>query len=325
MLHLRAGLRLHALLRGRRKNRVASNRSSGEDVATIVSEVAMRSLSKDYARVEAAIHYLDRHFPRQPDLAEVARSLHLSPFHFQRMFRRWAGISPKRFLQYLSLDYAKRALSESGNVLDAAYAAGLSSPARLHDLMVNLEAVTPGEFRLQGAGAQIAWGIHPTPFGECLLAVTARGISDLIFFEKGQRDSALHALRRRWPKATLKNDSRQTKPYIHKLFAPVNHSQFSLFVKGTNFQIKVWEALLRIPPGAVATYEGVATLAGFPRAARATGRAIADNPIAFLIPCHRVIRKTGLPGGYRWGAARKRALLAWERARFGAPETLPRD
>ncbi len=277
----------------------------------------MRSPADDYSRIEAAIHYLDRSFPRRPTLAEVARSLHLSEFHFQRMFRRWAGISPKRFLQYLSLDHAKRALCESPNVLDAADAAGLSSSSRLHDLMVSLEAVTPAEFKAQGAGLDILWGFHPTPFGECLLAVTDRGISDLIFVEKGRR-AAWRALRRRWPKAALKQAPRQTRTYVQKLFARANHRgrrKFYLFVKGTNFQIKVWEALLRIPPGTVSTYENVAAEVGRPGAARAAGRAIGGNALAFLIPCHRVIRKTGLPGGYRWGATRKRAMLAWEKAR----------
>ncbi len=274
----------------------------------------------DYARVEQAIHYLDQSFPRKPSLEELAHHVHLSRYHFQRVFRRWAGISPKRLLQYLSLEEAKRALAASPNILEAADAAGLSGPGRLHDLLASFEAVTPGEFKAQGAGLEIAWGFHSSPFGECLMAVTARGISDLMFVQNSGRREALRALRVRWPKASLRHDPQRTQSYAEKIFSRSPRTrprELPLLLKGTNFQIKVWEALLRIPPGAVTTYEKVAVVAGRPGAARAAARAVAVNPIAFLIPCHRVIRKIGLPGGYRWGATRKRAMLAWERARFG--------
>ncbi len=276
-------------------------------------------MSHDYARVEQAIHYLDQSFPRKPSLEELAQHVHLSRYHFQRVFRRWAGISPKRLLQYLSLEEAKRALAASPNILEAADAAGLSGPGRLHDLLVSFEAVTPGEFKAQGAGLEIGWGFHPSPFGECLMAVTARGISDLMFVQNGGRREALRALRARWPKASLRHDAQRTQSYAEKIFSRSPRArprELPLLLKGTNFQIKVWEALLRIPPGAVTTYEKVAVAAGRPGAARAAARAVAVNPIAFLIPCHRVIRKIGLPGGYRWGPTRKRAMLAWERAHF---------
>lgn len=276
----------------------------------------MRSPSEDYRRIEKAILFLDEHFPAQPSLEEVARNVDLSSYHFQRLFKRWAGISPKRFLQFLTLDYAKCALQESTSVLDATYAAGLSSPSRLHDLFVAAEAVTPGEFRKQGAGLKILYGFHPSPFGECLMARTERGICALFFVLRDNRQEALERLRRRWPAADLIRDAKATEPLFKRIFSGNGRkSKVPLDLRGTNFQIKVWQALLEIPPGAVASYEKIAECIGKPSAARAVGTAIAQNPVAFVIPCHRVIRKVGAIGGYHWGEARKRAMLAWEAAR----------
>ena len=276
----------------------------------------MQSRPEDYSRIEKAIHYLDERFPAQPDLSEVAKSVNLSAFHFQRLFKRWAGISPKRFLQFLMLDYAKHALGQSGNVLDAAYAAGLSSPSRLHDLFVSVEAVTPGEFKKRGAGLRIAYGFHPSPFGECLLAATERGICAMSFVTRGNRKEVLKDLLRRWPGAQLVEDSKTAGRYLGRVFPKSNHhAKLPLDLRGTNFQIKVWQALLEIPPGAVVPYEELATRVGNPKAFRAVGSAIGQNPIAFIIPCHRVIRKVGSIGGYHWGTERKRAMLAWEAAR----------
>ncbi len=276
----------------------------------------MQSRPEDYSRIEKAIHYLDERFPAQPDLSEVAKSVNLSAFHFQRLFKRWAGISPKRFLQFLMLDYAKHALEQSGNVLDAAYAAGLSSPSRLHDLFVSVEAVTPGEFKKRGAGLRIAYGFHPSPFGECLLAATERGICAMSFVTRGNRKEVLKDLLRRWPGAQLVEDSKTAGRYLGRVFPKSNHhAKLPLDLRGTNFQIKVWQALLEIPPGAVVPYEELATRVGNPKAFRAVGSAIGQNPIAFIIPCHRVIRKVGSIGGYHWGTERKRAMLAWEAAR----------
>ena len=276
----------------------------------------MQSRPEDYSRIEKAIHYLDERFPAQPDLSEVAKSVNLSAFHFQRLFKRWAGISPKRFLQFLMLDYAKHALEQSGNVLDAAYAAGLSSPSRLHDLFVSVEAVTPGEFKKRGAGLRIAYGFHPSPFGECLLAATERGICAMSFVTRGNRKEVLKDLLRRWPGAELVEDSKTAGRYLGRVFPKSNHhAKLPLDLRGTNFQIKVWQALLEIPPGAVVPYEELATRVGNPKAFRAVGSAIGQNPIAFIIPCHRVIRKVGSIGGYHWGTERKRAMLAWEAAR----------
>jgi len=276
----------------------------------------MPSMSEDYSRIEQAIHYLDERFPDQPDLNEVAKSVSLSPWHFQRLFRRWAGISPKRFLQFLMLDYAKYALVRSGNVLDAAYAAGLSSPSRLHDLFVSVEAVTPGEFKKRGAGLRIAFGFHPSPFGECLLAVTERGICAMFFVTAGNREEVLNDLHRRWPAAEFVEDPKTTGGFMDRIFPRSNYrGKLPLDLRGTNFQIRVWQALLEIPPGAVLPYEELAARVGNPKASRAVGSAVGQNPISFIIPCHRVIRKVGAIGGYHWGTDRKRAMLAWEAAR----------
>lgn len=281
----------------------------------------MQTMSDDYTRIEKAIHYLDERFPGQPDLNEVAKSVNLSPFHFQRLFKRWAGISPKRFLQFLMLDYAKQALEHSGNVLDAAYAAGLSSPSRLHDLFVSVEAVTPGEFKKRGAGLRIAYGFHPSPFGECLLATTDRGVCAM-YFVTSNRESVLNEVRRRWPGAEFVEDSKTTGKYLDRIF-PRNGrpEKLPIDLRGTNFQIKVWQALLEIPPGAVVPYEDLAARVGNPRATRAVGSAVGQNPIAFIIPCHRVIRKVGAIGNYHGGVDRKRAMLAWEAARTVGEES----
>ncbi|HLA97906.1 MAG TPA: methylated-DNA--[protein]-cysteine S-methyltransferase [Anaerolineales bacterium] len=283
---------------------------------------------QDYRLVEQALHYLEDHYLEQPSLKEIAGHLHLSEYHFQKLFTRWAGISPKRFLQYLSKEHAKRLMAESASLLEAAYESGLSSPGRLHDLFITTEAVTPGEYRKQGEGLEIVYGIHPTPFGECLLAATSRGVTDLIFVEGDDRWSALEALRRRWGRAGLRQDDEQTSWLVEQIFKPLSgggQGSLALHLKGTNFQIKVWEALLRVPPGSLVSYEQIAALIGQPRAARAVGSAIAANPLPVLIPCHRVIRKLGEFGGYRYGVARKKALLgremayAGEYASWGAP------
>lgn len=268
-------------------------------------------LSADYYRVERAIQYIQKNANKQPSLKEVAESVNLSEFHFQRLFTRWAGISPKRFLQFLTKENAKALLRQS-SLLDATYSAGLSSPSRLHDLFVQCEAVTPGEYKLHGAGMQINYGFHPTPYGECLLATTERGICFLAFVTDEGRSAALQAMKTEWKKAEWIEDTASTKHHIHAIFSPGMKSTIKLQVRGTNFQIKVWEALLRIPPGQVASYEGLAEVIGEPSATRAVGNALAHNPIAYLIPCHRVLRKVGDFGNYRYGQARKKAMILRE-------------
>lgn len=273
----------------------------------------LQTAARDYARIEQAIRFLDAHFQDQPELIEVARAVGLSEYHFQRLFRRWAGVSPKRFLQYLTAAYAREQLRRQG-VLEAAHASGLSGPGRLHDLTLQIYAATPGELRRGGAGLEIRYGFHATPFGDCLLALTARGVCALRFVDGGQA-GALRELRAEWPQARLRAAATDTACVVERLFARAGRrAPLALHLAGTNFQVRVWEALLRIPPGAVTSYEHLATLAGQPNAARAVGSAVAHNPVALLIPCHRVIRKTGAFGEYRWGETRKRAVLGWEAA-----------
>lgn len=273
-------------------------------------------LAEDYGRIEQAILFLEQNFRTQPELKEVAASVGLSEYHFQRLFSRWAGISPKRFLQFLTIEYAKQLLAESKSVLDATYEAGLSSPGRLHDLFVTCEAITPGEFKNKGEGLTITYGFHPSPFGECLLSITERGICGLAFAQNGERAAVLDELKHNWPKAAFVEDPAQTQPLVEQIFSPVQSKQaLPVMLKGTNFQIKVWQALLRIPPGAVVSYDELAALIGQPGAARAVGNAVAQNPIGYVIPCHRVIRKIGAVGDYHWNPTRKRAILGWEAAR----------
>jgi len=280
--------------------------------------VQFEQLSEDYQRVEEALRYLEQHYREQPSLEDVAASVGLSEYHFQRLFARWVGISPKRFLQFLTKEHAKRLLESSSSVLEAAYASGLSSSGRLHDLFVTCEAVTPGEYKSHGEGLEISYGFHPSPFGECLLAVTNRGLCGMAFCEDNDRQKVLLDLHSRWQKANLKEDPEQTAGTLDQVFSEGSGgepSDLHLLLNGTNFQIKVWEALLRIPPGKVVSYEEIAVFMGMPTAARAVSRAVAVNPIAYIIPCHRVIRKMGAFGGYRWGVARKKAILGWEMAR----------
>ncbi|NUS99055.1 MAG: methylated-DNA--[protein]-cysteine S-methyltransferase [Gemmatimonadaceae bacterium] len=272
----------------------------------------------DYDRIELAIQYLDERSREQPSLAEVAAYVGLSESHFQRLFTRWAGISPKRFLQFQTVAHARALLAESRSLLDATYEAGLSSAGRLHDLFVTIDAVTPGEFKRAGDGLTIEWGTHDTPFGECVIGVTSRGICGLYFATDGDGvDGARVRLAESWEGARFAENARATRPLAARIFGAVDAgpAPLAVLVKGTNLQLKVWEALLRIPLGELATYEQVAAAAGAPRAVRAVGNAVGQNPVSYLIPCHRVIRKTGAFGNYGGGIARTRAMLAWEFAR----------
>jgi len=271
----------------------------------------------DYTRIERAIAFLNSHARDQPDLQTVANAVGLSAHHFQRLFRRWAGISPKRFVQFLTADHARQLLGHAHSTLDAALGSGLSGNSRLHDLMVNVYAATPGELRNGGDRLTIRYGFASTPFGECLAARTRRGICHLAFAEHGRRE-AREALVSRWPRARFEHDASGITSLIRQLFAPVgpgSHRPVALHLHGTNFQIRVWEALIRVPSGSLLSYENLAQAMGMPRASRAVASAVAANRVALLIPCHRVIRKSGAFGEYRWGTHRKRALLAWEMAR----------
>ena len=284
-----------------------------------MSTIDYQQLSQDYTRIEQAIRYLQTHHHEQPSLNEMAQSVNLSEYHFQRLFSRWVGISPKRFMQYLTKEQAKQMLNHSKDLLSVTHAAGLSGPGRLHDLFVTCEAVTPGEYKQQGHGVKMRYGNHYSPFGECLVAVTERGICSLMFVQNGEPESAVSGLKDNWPAAEFIRDQDGTNSVINEmmeLFQKRPSSPLRLYLKGTNFQIKVWEALLNIPSGAVVSYEDVAIHIGMPGASRAVGNAISHNPIPVLIPCHRVIRKSGEFGNYRWGASRKKVLHGWEMARL---------
>jgi AraC family transcriptional regulator of adaptative response/methylated-DNA-[protein]-cysteine methyltransferase len=297
-----------------RKNRVAPLAPVAQN-RRMPKRINLRTAARDYARIEQAIRFLDARFQDQPELAEVARAVGLSDYHFQRLFRRWAGVSPKRFLQVLTAAHARDLLRRQ-SVLDSAHASGLSGPGRLHDLTVQIYAATPGELRHGGDGLEIRYGFHATPFGECLLALTTRGVCALRFVDSSGRAGALRELQDDWPQARLRVAPAETVRVVQRLFGHSGRgAPLTLHVAGTNFQVRVWEALLRIPSGAVTSYEDLAALAGRPNAARAVGSAMARNPVALLIPCHRVIRKTGAFGEYRWGEARKRLVLGWEATR----------
>lgn len=276
--------------------------------------------ARDYARIARAIAFLQAQAAAQPDLASAARHIGLSESRFQRLFTRWAGVSPKRFLQLLTLEDAKRRLDATRNVLDLAAEVGLSGAGRLHDLFVTLEAMSPGEARRGGAGLDIRWGVHDTPFGSALLAVTARGICALHFIDDETAGS--EALRRHWPRARLLHDPGATAAVAQRIFSPLAAAMrqpLAVLVKGSNFQVQVWRALLALPAGALTTYGSLAGALGRPDAARAVGTAVGANPVAWLIPCHRVIRASGAITGYRWGTVRKAAMLGREAAQSAAP------
>ena len=283
------------------------------------SEISWTSMqASDYQRVESAIRYLEEHAGRQPDLAELAAYVGLSPTHFQRLFKRWAGVSPKRFLQFVTLEHAKELLRDSTSILDTSYEVGLSGPGRLHDLFVNTEAVTPGQYKAFGDGIEVRWGIHQSPFGDCLLAQTERGVCHLSFSD-GDASANLERLRHDWRRSRVVEDEIGTRETLRHVFGRTPpETPLPLLLKGTNFQIKVWNALLRIPEGALLSYSDLAEHVCTPRATRAVASAIGANPVSYLIPCHRVLRKTGALGGYAWGPTRKRVMLGWEAARTRA-------
>ncbi len=293
--------------------------------------------ARDFQRIEASIHFIEAHYRDEPSLRDIAASADLSPFHFERLFKRWAGTTPKRFAQCLRVEHAKNLLEHSKSLLDVSWDTGLSSPSRLHDLFCSIEAVTPGEFKNGGKGVTIRHGIYATPFGNCLIGTTERGICHFAFFDAadgtdegppGRRRKGhareLRALQERWPNAKLEADGGASSALIARLFDSSDSRRegpFHLLVKGTNFQIQVWRALISIPPGCAVSYTDVAKRVGRHGAVRAVAGAIAANSIGYLIPCHRVLRSTGALSGYRWGSERKLALLAWESA--PARETRP--
>ena len=270
-------------------------------------------MNKEYPVIEKAIQYIEKQFRSQPELEDIAEHLHISPFHLQRTFKEWVGISPKRFLQFLTIDYARQLLKESRSVLDASYESGLSSPARMHDLFISIDAVTPGEFKKMGDGLEIYYGFHSSPFGPCLIAVTQRGLCFMGFYNDLVSDEFMRDMQDRFPRARFIEDTQRTIPYYNTIFRKeADNKKLTLFLKGTNFQIKVWEALLKIPEGHVCSYSDISKIIGNPKANQAVGNAVGANPVSYLIPCHRVIQNMGIIGNYHWGSTRKKAMLLWE-------------
>lgn len=279
-----------------------------------MADMAADECRRHYAIVAQAIGFIRANSRRQPSLAEIAAAVHLSEYHLQRVFASWAGISPKRFLQYLTKEYAKQALRDCADVLSVSTAVGLSGGGRLHDLMVSCEAMTPGEIKAGGHGVVIGHGHAPTPFGEALIGWTPRGICHLAFCDR-KRNPGIALLAAQWPGAKLVIDDGAAIRLAKNIFTTRPRSnRLHLILRGTNFQIKVWEALIGIEPSQRVSYGRLAAMAGSPLAQRAAGSALAANSIAYLIPCHRVIRESGDIGNYRWGSERKAAMLAWEAA-----------
>jgi len=275
----------------------------------------LQAQSENFKRIKEAIEFLEANLLNQPGLDEIASSVHLSKFHFQRIFKEWAGVTPSQFLHFLTIEYAKEQLRKPHSVFNTSLQVGLSGAGRLHDLFTTFEAVTPGEYKRFGGKLLIQYGFHPTPFGECLLASTNRGICALRFLYPSTRMQLFEELKTEWPLAKLMEKPQDTRKFIQQIFSKNNRNKekkFNLVLKGTNFQIQVWKALLTLQLGDIISYQNVAEYITRPNAEQAVGNAIAKNPIGYLIPCHRVIRKTGKIHGYRWGSTRKKAILGWE-------------
>jgi AraC family transcriptional regulator of adaptative response/methylated-DNA-[protein]-cysteine methyltransferase len=280
----------------------------------------METAAGDYERIALAIRWLDAHRDAGPGVPEIAAAVGLRPSQFHALFRRWAGVPPHRFLQHLRAARARAALAGGAPLLEASLEAGLSGPGRLHDLCVQVDAATPAQIRDRGAGLALRFGLAPTPFGTARLAASPRGICALTFDAPANADEAAEALLARWPRATLTRDDALARSTVERIFRSARQSgaaPLTIHLQGTNFQLKVWQALLAIPPGTVESYAWVAAAVGAPAATRAVGTAVGANPLAFVIPCHRVLRADGTLGGYRWGLLRKRAMLAWETVRDG--------
>ena len=269
----------------------------------------------DYEVVRRTIEFISRQWREQPSLDEIAEHVGLKPLALQRLFTRWAGLSPKGFLQALTLDHARTLLSDRASVLDATYEVGLSGPGRLHDLFVTHEAMTPGAYKARGEGIVIRYGFHPSPFGSALVMVTDHGLAGLAFADRGGEPAALADMRARWPRATYEEDAGATGPYVRRIFDPATwrpDRPLRVVMIGSDFEISVWETLLRVPFASATTYSDIAARIGRPSAARAVGTAIGRNPISFVVPCHRILGKGGSLCGYHWGLTRKRAILGWE-------------
>lgn len=289
-----------------------------KDQFSVANEGTIESENERYERVARAIRFIRENRFEQPELSDVADAVGLSPHHFQRMFTSWVGVSPKRFLAYLTQNHARQMLAANTDVLSTALEVGLSGPGRLHDLCVNVEAATPGEIKSGGAGMKIYTGSHSSPFGEMLIHINERGICGISFTDKEEKQAREQRLYDLWPNAEFIGDQKKTGLIAKQIFGPQQDNggdPISVFVKGTNFQVQVWQALVRLEPGTLATYGQIAKAIGKPKASRAVGSALGANHIGFLIPCHRVIREGGIVGNYHWGIDRKLAMIGWEQVK----------
>ncbi len=287
----------------------------------IVNPMPLAAAAADYDVVRRAIGHIRGHWREQPEVEAIAEAAGVTPTELHHLFRRWAGLTPKAFLQALTLDGARQLLRDSASVLDATYEVGLSGPGRLHDLFVTHEAMSPGEWKSGGEGLTIRFGFHPSPFGSALVMATERGLAGLAFADAGEERTTLADMKGRWPKATYVEDSARTAAIAKRIFDPSQWSPqqpLRVVLIGTDWEVRVWDALLQIPMGRVATYSGIARKVCTPAAARAVGAAVGKNPIAFVVPCHRVIGKAGDLTGYHWGITRKRAMLGWEAGKVAA-------
>jgi AraC family transcriptional regulator of adaptative response/methylated-DNA-[protein]-cysteine methyltransferase len=287
-----------------------------------VSDLApLTHAAADYDIVRRAIAYLSKHWRAQPEIEAIAAAAGVSATELHHLFRRWAGITPKAFLQAITLDHARRLLRDSASVLDASFEVGLSGPGRLHDLFVTHEAMSPGEWKSGGAGLTISYGFHPSPFGCALVMATERGLAGLAFADPGEEQAALADMRRRWPRASTIEDTARTAPLARRIFDSKlwrADRPLRVVLIGTDFEVRVWETLLKIPMGRATTYSDIATKVHAPKAARAVGAAVGKNPVSFVVPCHRVLGKSGDITGYHWGLTRKRAMLGWEAGKTAA-------
>jgi AraC family transcriptional regulator, regulatory protein of adaptative response / methylated-DNA-[protein]-cysteine methyltransferase len=284
-------------------------------ISPVVASTFASTSPDDYDVVRRAVAYISEQWRSQPEIEAIAHAAGVTPDELHHLFRRWAGLTPKAFLQAITLDHARRLLRESASVLDAAYEVGLSGPGRLHDLFVTHEAMSPGEWKAGGAGLTLNYGFHRSPFGTALLVATDRGLAGLGFADPGEERKALDDMRRRWPRAELREDTAGTAALAQRVFEPKAWQRdcpLRVVLIGTDFEVRVWEALLRVPMGHATTYSDIAARLNVPKAARAVGAAVGKNPISFVVPCHRVLGKGGDLTGYHWGLTRKRAMLGWE-------------
>jgi AraC family transcriptional regulator, regulatory protein of adaptative response / methylated-DNA-[protein]-cysteine methyltransferase len=287
----------------------------------IQNPMPLAAAAADYDVVRRAIGHIRGHWREQPEIEAIAEAAGVTPTELHHLFRRWAGLTPKAFLQALTLDGARQLLRDSASVLDATYEVGLSGPGRLHDLFVTHEAMSPGEWKTGGEGLTIRFGFHPSPFGSALVMATERGLAGLAFADPGEEPAALADMKRRWPRATYVEDSARTAVVAKRIFDPTQWQQsqpLRVVLIGTDWEVRVWEALMQIPMGRLVTYSDIAGRVRSPAAARAVGAAVGKNPVSFVVPCHRVVGKSGELTGYHWGITRKRAMLGWEAGQVGA-------